>query len=74
MVDKEFLTKEYKDMTKEELLLAREFEASMLERVTNALMLPDADDDALDFARPLLDDCKKCIKEIDELLAQTGKK
>jgi hypothetical protein len=64
----ECLKKEHKDMTKDELLLAREFESAMLERVTSALMRDDATDETLELAMPLIDDCKKCISEIDTLL------
>ena len=68
MVDKDFLKKDYSEMTKEELLLAREFEVNMLERLESTLMLPDANDETLDIAKPLLANCKKCIKKIDERL------
>jgi len=68
MVDKDFLKKDYSEMTKEELLLAREFEVNMFERLESALMLPDANDETLEMAKPLLANCKKCIAEIDELL------
>ena len=61
-------------MTKEELLFAREYEVAMLERVESALMLPDATDETLHMATPLMDDCKKCIKEIDELLSENQRR
>jgi len=64
----DFLKKDYKDMTKEELLHAREFEVDVLHKAESALMLPDANDETLDIAKPLLANCKKCIKKIDERL------
>jgi hypothetical protein len=58
------------DMTRAELLQAREFETSMLERVTSALMRDDATDETLELAMPLINDCKKCISEIDKFLSK----
>jgi len=40
----------------------------LLKSVEDALMLPDANDESLDMAKPLMEDCKKSIKEVDELL------
>ena len=67
-VTDECLKKKHIDMTKEELIYTRKYEADMLERLENTLMRPDATDEALEMATPLMDNCKKAIKEIDELL------
>ena len=67
-VTDECLSKDYKDMTKEELHYARKYEVDMLKSVEDALMLPDANDESLEMAKPLMEDCKKSIKKVDELL------
>ena len=66
----ECLEKQHKDMTKEELLYAHNWEVNMLEGIEHDLMLPDATDESLKLAIPLMDMCKENIKKIDELLSE----
>ena len=68
LVTDECLKKKNKDMTKEELIYTRRYEADGLKRIENLLMRPEATDESLELATPLMDHYKKSIKEIDELL------
>ena len=67
-VTDECLKKKHIDMTKEELIYTRKYEANGLKEIENLLMRPDATDEALEMATPLMNRYKKAIKEIDELL------
>ena len=59
VVSDECLKKKHKDMTKEELLYARKYEADGLKEIENLLMRPDATDENLEMAKPLMDNYKK---------------
>ena len=69
-VNDECLKKSHSNMIKEELIYTRKYEADMLERLENLLMRPDATDESLELATPLMDNCKKAIKEIDSYLVK----
>jgi DNA-binding XRE family transcriptional regulator len=65
-----FLKKKHSEMTREELLYALEWEKAMLERIENALMLPDSTDESLELAKPLLKVIDESIEDINKFLLE----
>lgn len=67
-----FLKKKHSEMTREELLYALEWEKAMLERIENALMLPDSTDESLELAKPLLKVIDESIEDINKFLLESS--